>query len=236
MQRVYPSIDVLFSSEDYGPPFAVNLGTKHHTFDPPRNQFPVSGTKVRQHPFAYWESIPPEARPYFVRKICLYGPESTGKSTMAERMAERYNTVSVPEVARELITSNDFTVDDIIRIGHAQTQRVIDQSRVANKLLFCDTDVITTQIYSQHYLQVIPPMLYELEKQVTYDAYILFDTDVAWVADGLRDLGHERQTMFHVFKNALDVRGIPYTYVRGNYHEREAQVAAVAEKLLSDFS
>ena len=236
MQRVYPSIDVLFSSEDYGGPFAINLGAAHQPFDPPRSQFPVSATKIRQHPFAYWQYIPPEVRPYFVKKICLYGPESTGKSTMATRMAERYNTVSVPEVARELITSNDFTVDDIIRIGHAQTQRVIDQSKVANKLLFCDTDVITTQIYSQHYLHIIPPVLYELEKQVTYDAYVLFDTDVAWVADGLRDLGDRRQSMFEVFRNALDVRGIPYTVVRGDYHEREAQVAAVADKLLSTFS
>jgi len=171
-----------------------------------------------------------------VKKICLYGPESTGKSTVAECMARRYNTVFVPEVARELITSNDFTLDDIIRIGHAQTQRVIEQSKVANKLLFCDTDVITTQIYSQHYLHAVPPVLYELEKQVTYDAYILFDTDVAWVADGLRDLGDQRQAMFDVFKNALDVRGIAYTLVRGDYREREAQVAAVADRLLSTFS
>jgi len=236
MQRTYPPIDILFSSEDYGTPFASNLSATHQVFDPPRNQFPVSATKIRQHPFAYWQYIPPEVRPYFVKKICLYGPESTGKSTMATRMAKRYSTTSVPEVARELITSNDFTIDDIIRIGYAQTQRVIDQSRVANKLLFCDTDVITTQIYSQHYLHVTPPVLYVLEKQVTYDAYILLDTDVAWVADGLRDLGHQRRKMFDVFKNALEVRRIDYTLVQGNYAEREAQVAAVADKLLSEFS
>jgi HTH-type transcriptional repressor of NAD biosynthesis genes len=236
IKETYPPIDRLFSSESYGEPFAINLGATHHVFDPPRDRFPVSATKIREHPFAYWEYIPPEVRPYFVKKICLYGPESTGKSTMAERMAARYNTVWVPEVARELITSNDFSIDDIIRIGHAQTQRVIDQSKVANQLLFCDTDVITTQIYSQHYLQVIPPVLYELEAQVTYDAYILFEADVAWVADGLRDLGHQRQAMFDIFKNALDRRNIHYTLVRGDYQEREAQVAAVADKLLSDFS
>lgn len=236
MQKAYPPIHMLFSSEPYGEPFAANLGATHHAFDPARSKYDVSATRIREHPFAYWQFIPPAARPYFVKKICLYGPESTGKSTMALRMAERYQTVSVPEVARELITSNDFSIEDIIRIGHAQTERVIDRAKAANKLLFCDTDVITTQIYSQHYLHVVPPVLYALEKQVVYDAYILFDTDVTWVSDGLRDLGHRREAMFDIFKNALDVRRIPYTIVRGNYQEREAQVAAVADKLLSDFS
>jgi HTH-type transcriptional repressor of NAD biosynthesis genes len=236
MRRVYPPIDILFSSESYGEPFAISLGVTYQAFDPARARVPVSATLIRKHPFAYWEYIPPEVRPYFVKKICLYGPESTGKSTIATLMAKRYNTVSVPEVARELITSNDFSIDDIIRIGHAQTQRVMDQAGVANKLLFCDTDVITTQIYSQHYLQAIPPVLYELEKQITYDAYILLAADVEWVADGLRDLGHQRQAMFDIFKQALDERGIRYTLVRGDYQEREAQVAAVADRLLSDFS
>jgi HTH-type transcriptional regulator, transcriptional repressor of NAD biosynthesis genes len=236
MQRTYPPIDVLFSSESYGEPFAINLGAGHYSFDPRRTQWPVSATQVRTHPFAYWQFIPPEVRPYFVKKICLYGPESTGKSTLAERMAQKYNTVWVPEVARELITTNDFSADDIIRIGHAQTQRVIDQSRVANKLLFCDTDVITTQIYAQHYLNEVPPVLYDLEKQVSYDAYLLLDTDVPWVADGLRDLGDRRETMFAVFKQALDKRGIPYTLIRGSYQEREDQIIRVANKLLSDFS
>lgn len=236
MKKTYPPIDVLFSSEAYGGPFAANLGAEHRPFDPPRYQYPVSATRVREHPFTYWPYIPPEVRPHFVKKICLYGPESTGKSTMAQRMAEKYNTAWVPEVARELITSNEFSVDDIIRIGYAQTQRVTDQSKVANKLLFCDTDVITTQIYSQHYLNVTPPILYELEQQVKYDAYLLFETDVAWVPDGLRDLGDRRETMFAVFKQALDTRGIPYSIIRGSYPEREDEVARVADQILSHFS
>ncbi len=58
--------------------------------------------------------------------ICLYGPESTGKSTLARHLAAHYHTDYVPEVARELVTSNSFTADDIVRIGRAQTQRVLE--------------------------------------------------------------------------------------------------------------
>ena len=232
MQEVYPSIDIVFSSEEYGTYFAENLNSKHKSFDPGRNQVPVSSTLIRTNPFTNWEYIPDEVRPFFVKKICFYGSESTGKSTMAKRMAEMYHTEFVPEVARELITSNDFTSDDIIRIGFAQTQRVIDQAKIANKILFCDTDVITTQIYSQHYLKVIPPVLYDLEKQIHYDHYLLFDIDVAWVADDLRDLGNQRSEMHEVFKRALDGRNINYLKVQGSYEEREKFIRAVIDKML----
>src|SRR4051812_48110936 len=94
-----------------------------------------------------------------IKLICFYGPESTGKSTMAKHFAQLYNTEFVPEVARELITSNDFTIDDIIRIGHAQTERIKEKLKTSNKFLFCDTDLITTQIYSKKYLGVVPEVL-----------------------------------------------------------------------------
>ena len=82
-----------------------------------------------------------------IHLICFYGPESTGKSTMAKFMAAHYQTEYVPEVAREMISSNNFTTEDIIQIGKAQNQRVREKLETANKVLFCDTDLITTQIY-----------------------------------------------------------------------------------------
>ena len=169
----------------------------------------------------YWDFIPAIIRPYFVKKVCFYGPESTGKTTMAKRLAEVYQTEFVPEVSREMIASNNFTEEDIIRIGHAQTQRVLEKVKTANKILFCDTDLITTQIYSQTYLHRVPGILYELERRIKYDRYFLFDIDLPWVDDGLRDLGNQRNEMYDVFKNELVKRKIPFIDVRGNHEERE---------------
>ncbi|MBL7872236.1 MAG: AAA family ATPase [Cyclobacteriaceae bacterium] len=221
MRKVYPPIDIVFSSEGYGVPFAKNLGAKHKNFDLKRNLFPVSATLIRENPFAHWKYIPKGVRPFFVKKICFYGPESTGKSVMAKQLASYYQTDFVPEVAREIVSSNEFTVEDIIKIGHTQTERVLDKTKAANKILFCDTDLITTQIYSWHYLGEVPQILYELEKKITYDQYFLFDIDVPWVADGMRDLGTRRQEMHNIFKNELLNRGIRFIEVRGNYDERE---------------
>jgi HTH-type transcriptional repressor of NAD biosynthesis genes len=159
-----------------------------------------------------------------VKLICFYGPESTGKSTMAKKMATHYQTEFVPEVAREMVSSNDFSLDDIVRIAKAQNERVKEKMKTANRFLFCDTDLITTQIYCRHYLKTVPSILHELEKEIKYDQYFLFDIDVPWVADGLRDLGNQRENMMTVFKNELEQRGISYTLTKGKWQERQQTV------------
>jgi HTH-type transcriptional repressor of NAD biosynthesis genes len=233
INRKFPKIDVLFSGEEFDEPLARQLGVPHCKFE---KRSPVSSTLIREKPFRYWESLPEIVRPYFVKKICLFGPESTGKSTLAKRLAEAYHTGYVPEVAREVITSNDFSVEDIIHIGHGQTQRIIEKEKTADKLLFCDTDLITTQIYSQYYLHQVPPVLYELERKVKYDFYFLLNNDVPWVADGLRDLRDNREFMFSRFKSALEERKISFVEVGGDYIERERFIRDQIDRLLGDLS
>lgn len=171
-----------------------------------------------------------------MRLICFYGPESTGKSFMAKKLALEYKTEFVPEVSRELITGNKFNREDIIAIGREQTARVFQKSRKANKILFCDTDVITTQIYSREYLKVVPPVLYEFEKMISFDLYFFFEIDVPWVSDGVRDLGAEadRKRMQAIFKEELDRRNIHYIIVNGNWEQREKIVSNALEIILNN--
>ena len=232
----YPAVDFVFSSEEYGEPLARHLGAKHILFDVDRKNFPVSGSLIRKSPFQYWNFIPDVVKPFFVKRICFYGSESTGKSVMTEKMAAKYQTVFVPEVARELITSNVFNREDIIAIGREQTARVFEQTKKANKLLFCDTDVITTQVYSRHYLKVVPPVLYEFERMVQYDLYFLFEIDTEWIRDNLRDLGsdEERKHMNKLFKDELERRSIPYITVRGNWEQREKIVLQAIDLILNN--
>ena len=167
-----------------------------------------------------------------IKKICFYGPESTGKSVMARHLAEVYHTEYVPEVAREFVSTNNFTLEDIIKIGHAHIERVNEKTKTANKILFCDTDIITTQIYCRHYLGQVPEVLFELEKMITYDQYFLFDIDVPWVPDGMRDLKERRAEMFEVFRDELVKRRIPFTIIRGNYGQREKQLRNIIAGML----
>lgn len=229
----YPKIDVVFSSEEYGEPFARNLGSRHIPFDPLRKQYPVSSTQVIGRPLTHWNFLPAAVRPYFVKKICFYGPESTGKTTMAKQVAALYHTDFVPEVSREMSTSNDFSVEDIIRIGRAQTDRVLEKVKAANKILICDTDLITTQIYSRYYLHQVPPVLFELEKQVGYDLYFFFDIDVPWVADGLRDLGGRREMMKGIFLGELEKRKISFVTISGSWDVRASAIKRTIDEFLA---
>ena len=116
-----------------------------------------------------------------------------------------------------------------------KNERLKLKLQTANKLLFCDTDVITTQIYSQHYLGVIPPMLHEIENNTKYDLYFLMNIDAPWVADQLRDLGERREEMMHVFKTELDKRKITYIPIQGSYEQREKSVKEAIDSLFRKF-
>ena len=233
IKRRFPAVSVFFSSEEYAIPLAHHSGLRYVAFDPARQQVPISATLIRQKPFHYWDYIPDVVRPYFVKKICFYGPESVGKTTLARQLAIEYDTVFVPEVARDILTSNDITVDDIIKIGHAQTEAVLQGERVANRILFCDTDLITTQIYSEIYLHYVPPVLYELEKKIHYDAYVLLNIDVPWVADNLRDFGHQRPEMLGRFRDELTRRKLPYTLISDSHSERLLALKQIINQFLA---
>lgn len=233
IKKIYPPLDMLFSSEEYGYHFALSLGVRNVLFDQQRLKIPVSASMIRSNPMHYWDFIPDPVRPFFVKKICFYGPESTGKSIMAEHMAAKYKTSFVPEVAREFLKNNSFTTDQIVQIGMAHLERIQRKSTLANRILFVDTDAITTKIYSQYYLGKTPAILDHLEGQIHYAHYFLFDIDVPWVADGLRDLGHIRPEMFECFKSNLEQRFISYTLVKGTWKERESIIDNVLEDLLN---
>ncbi len=235
MQQQYPPIHIIFSSENYGQPFAENMQAKHILFDAERINIPVAATLIRTKPLTYWNYIPGIVQPWFVKKICFYGPESTGKTYMCELMAAHYKTEWVAEAARDILTSNEFTEKEILQIALAQDECINQKLQTANKLLFCDTDVITTQIYAQHYLSAVPQMLYDIEKKTAYDLYFLMNIDIPWIEDSLRDLGNRREDMFTIFKTALNKRNIPYILIEGDYKQREETIVTELNKSIQKF-
>ena len=224
IRKRFPNINAFFCSEDYGAPLSYHLGLPCVVFDKPRLQLPISATQIRAEPFKYWHYIPSVVQPYFVKKVCIFGPESTGKTTLTRDLAQHFDTAFAHEIARDLLTDNNVTIEDILRIGRAQTALVEHKTLTANKILFCDTDVITTQIYCQLYLNEIPSELVDLEAKTHYDLYVLLDIDVPWVEDPLRDFGDKRAEMYALFKSELDKRSIPYINVSGNWSTRKNKV------------
>jgi HTH-type transcriptional regulator, transcriptional repressor of NAD biosynthesis genes len=229
--RVLPTgPDYVFASEDYGWKLAEILGATYIPVDHMRSTVNISGTKVRQNPIANWNYIPPCVRPYFVRRICIFGPESTGKSTLAQNLASHYNTVWVSEYARGLLDFKGGWCDfeDIPKIAKGQIASEDALARQANRLLFCDTDLLTTTIWSDVLFGECPQWIHDEANRRTYDLYLLLDVDVPWVDDSQRFLPHLREQFRDRCIQSLESRGRRFVVIRGSWAERfELSVAAV---------
>ena len=236
LKRVLPGpVDHVFTSEPYGRKLAEVLGATSVPVDLARTAQPVSGTKVREDPMGHWAYLPRCVRPYFVRRICIFGPESTGKSTLARDLAARFGTVHVPEYARAHLEWQDgkIVAGDIPRIARGQMAAEDALARSAHRLLFCDTDLITTTIWSDVLFGSCPDWIRAEADRRGYELYLLTGVDVPWVADSVRYLPEERRSFFDRCRQELDRRGRSYVVLNGSWDERLATATAAVERVLA---
>lgn len=227
--------EAIFTSEDYGDECEHFWRTTHVCVDKGRATFPVSGTAVRYDPFAQWNYLDPIVRASYVKTVCLYGPESTGKSTLGQDLAAHYQTVCQPEWARDYLGERHCEYGDmqIIAEGHfAERQRY---KRMANKVLFVDTDTLTTRDFSFHYFGQCPDRVEELigHPENQNDLYLFTSIDVPWVPDTSRDLGTPqlRSKMQRNLLSALVVHGTPYVMIEGSdWNSRFSQAIAAVDR------
>jgi NadR type nicotinamide-nucleotide adenylyltransferase len=221
-RETHPETEVFFSSEDYGDEVAERLGIKHVMIDKARAVVPVSGTSIRDQPIKYWDYIPDNVKSYFVKRIVLTGPESTGKTTMAELLAKHFNTVWAEEYGRDYFVKKDgkLNLEDIQHIADGQIVLEEEAASKATKFLFCDTDLIVTQIWSEIYFKECPQDVINKNHQRKYELFLLMDIDIPWQDDGTREFPHLRAWHFNRIKQELDARKLNYTLISGDKHTR----------------
>jgi NadR type nicotinamide-nucleotide adenylyltransferase len=234
LQAAGEPIDYIFASEDYGYRLAAEVGAKFVPVDPSRELVSVSGTSIRQNPLAHWQYLPECVRPYYVKRVCLFGPESTGKSTLARDLAAHFQTVHVSEFARGLLDPKQGVCDatDIPLIARGQAAAEDALARRAHRVLFCDTDLLTTTIWSDVLFGDCPAWIRAAADERRYDLTLLLDIDVPWVDDAQRYLPHAREAFFARCESALKSRGRPYCILRGSWSERWEQACVAVRRLL----
>jgi len=235
LTRALPTApDLVFASESYGPKLAEVLGARFVPVDPGRRIMPISGTAVRNDVFAAWPYLPAPVRAHFARRVCVFGPESTGKSTLAANLAAHFETALVPEYARTLIEAQggDLVSADIERIALGQRASEDAIARRANRVLICDTDLLSTTIWSDVLFDGCPAWIRAEAKTRRYDLSILCDVDVPWVDDVVRYLPDDRRAFFDRCEAALEAHGRDYVIARGDWDARFETARRAIEGLL----
>ena len=229
--------EVLFSSELYGEQLAEELGMRHVLVDQVRSAVPISATMIRENPQQHWEFIPEEVRPYYIKRVALVGPESCGKSVLAETLATHFQTVFVEEYGRTYCErfGMDLTQLDFAHIAGGQLYREDEMAKKANQLLFCDTELLVTQIWSEVFLNGhCQPWIFDMNHRRPYDLFLLLAPDIPWHDDGTRAYAHTREWQFERLRQELGSRNLPFQIINGSFTDREAKAIAVVNALLSD--
>lgn len=206
---------------------------EHIVIDNARNAVNISGTKIRENIYEHWNMIPKCARPYFIKKVCIIGTESCGKSTLAKKLAKFYNTNFVHEVGRDYcdkyknqLTYNHF---DSLAMDHWRLQETLAET--ANKILFIDSEAVVTQYYAELYGLEKSNLIEEIVKKQNYDLYLYLEPDIEWVDDGLRqnsDYDVRLKNNEHL-KAMFKERGIKYTSISGSYSNRFLKARTAVE-------
>jgi NadR type nicotinamide-nucleotide adenylyltransferase len=182
-----------------------------------------------------------------IKKIVIIGPESTGKSTLCEQLAQHYNMQWCPEFAREYLLTNgmDYSYDNLLTIAKGQLALeeeylniVKSQWSLANEntwvnpqslltttrtpMLFIDTDMYVMKVWCEYVFGQCHPFILDQISRREYDLYLLCNTDLPWVKDELREYPDEanRIELYHIYKDLLINQHVPWVEISGSYEER----------------
>ncbi len=163
-----------------------------------------------------------------LKKVVIIGPESTGKSTLCQQLADHYQTAWCPEYAREYLLKNgtDYSFDDLLTIARGQLEleeKYIAEAIAAGKqLLFVDTDMYVMKVWCEFVFEKCHPWILNQVVERTCDMYLLCNTDLPWVKDELREYPDlvSRQKLYLMYKDIMINQSVPWVDISGTCDER----------------
>jgi NadR type nicotinamide-nucleotide adenylyltransferase len=171
-----------------------------------------------------------------MKRVVILGPENTGKSTLATQLADYYKTVWCPEFAREYLLEHgrDYTFDDLLNIAYAQVDlEDTMETEARNGIYIIDTDMYVMKVWCEvAFNDCHTWILKQIAEHRKYDLYLLCNTDLPWVQDGLREYPDEamRQKLFKMYQDLLINSGAPWAVISGQESQRlQAAIAVIKQ-------
>lgn len=228
------SIEVVFASETYGERLAKELNAEFYMVDYERLNIPISATSIRADIVRNWEYLSDSAKADLMTTICVFGPESTGKSTLTKQLAEYFGAPYVDEYAETVIRSKKGNVsfEDIEFIVRGHQENIQSAMATFPPILFIDTDAITSKIWSNELYGKESPVIEDYIAQQHFTHYLLLDVDLPWQDDIHRYRPGNRRDFFTRCKQELDSRGKKYSVVNGIGEQRRQNAITLVKLLL----
>lgn len=241
-------IDVVFCGDDY---YGTNRfeslycpESKVIYFE--RKEVPISSTEIREWASNHWDYIPNVCKSYYTRKVLIVGGESTGKSTLVQNLALAYNTNFVSEVGRDTCAyaggEKYMTVDDLYENLLKQRINVDEAAKSSNRILFVDTDALTTKFYVNFLLDETSPhakLCNELALAIhninKWDLVLFLEPTVDFVQDGTRseEIASDREKYSNQIKALLQENGVRYICLDGDYLDRFVKAKSIIKNQLN---
>ncbi|MBE7169208.1 MAG: AAA family ATPase [Williamsia sp.] len=216
-----PGYSLLITSEEYGNYVAEYMAIQHIPFDPPKRLFPVSATAIRYDVFLNWKFLPDSVKPDFALKVVVLGTESTGKTTLVQKLSEHFNCSQVLEAAREIIAdSNHFQPEELQLVARAHAEEIDKAVFGDSPLIIIDTDIYTTRSYARFVFQTdleADAAIYNSNKA---NLYLYLSNDVPYLQDGTRLEEAARNLLDHSHRQMLKEHHIEFIEISGDWEQR----------------
>ncbi|MFA6301750.1 MAG: amino acid adenylation domain-containing protein [Legionella sp.] len=226
--------DYLFASEEYGSQLAEIVQAQFIPCDLKRELVPISASHIRQQPLTHWQYLSKPAKLFHLKRICIFGPESSGKTTLSQALAKHYQTQWVPEYARLFLeTKLELKAEHMLQIAKGQSALEKSLAPSADKLLFCDTDPLATVLWNKWLFNQDDPALNQLALEHDYDLYLLLSPDLNWQADPVRFFPEQSQEFFNDCIQLLQTYKRRYVVISGKNEARlSTAITSIDEFLL----
>lgn len=228
-----PDYDLIITSEPYGELVAGFMGIQHIAFDLDKAHHPISASVIRNDLFANWHYLPAAVKPYFAIKVAILGAESTGKTTLTERLAKHFNCSYVLEAGRELIPdSTKFTFEDLHLVANEHAKRIDEAILGDSPLIIIDTDIHITKSYARSTFDRELPVENDIYRTNKADLYLYLNNDAPYYQDGTRLSKMDRDLLDRSHREVLIDHQIKLVEISGNWQTRFEQAVLEVSQLI----
>lgn len=226
-------IEIVFASETYGERLAKELNAQFMMVDYERRLVPISATSIRTDMVRNWDYLSNAAKADLMTTICVFGPESTGKTTLTKQLAAYFGSPYVEEYAETVIRANkgDISFEDMEVIVRGHHRNIRHAMAALPPILFIDTDAIASKIWSNELFGKESPAIEDYIARQDFTHYLLLDVDLPWQDDIHRYRPDNRRDFFARCKRELDSRGKRYSVVTGIGEERKENAITIVKRL-----